>query len=361
MIEAFFKYVNEVEGGITGKQGTVTVKVMVADTQYDVKKAKESWARARDAGAITGFHLMSGLAEGLIDDVEKDKIPLVSGSWGLKAPWSEWQYGSGHPGLPDCTATEGVLGAQKIAESLGKPKPTIIGTMSTDAPFEPMFFIGIDAWMKENGVTIKRETFPAGSPDLTVNLLRLKNAGVQAVYGICTVADMATMNKDIARMGWKDVTVNHSNCTGAADLVRIGGWEYLEGRYFTNFYVPIDADPKYQGPGHTLARDLFKKYRPNEPVTDNGIYGLIGALVMKGAIKTALDSVPPDKLTGATLKAEGLDKLTNLDMMGLTSNISYKPGNDHPGPNNARVWKVEGKKLVAVGDWFQYTKIKPKV
>jgi hypothetical protein len=57
--------------------------------------------------------------------------------------------------------------------------------------------------------------------------------------------------------------------------------------------------------------------------------------------------------------------LNNLDMMGLCYNISYKPGNDHPGPNNAHIWKVDKTlkdgKLAGVGDWFQYTKIKPKV
>ena len=100
---------------------------------------------------------------------------------------------------------------------------------------------------------------------------------------------------------------------------------------------------------------------PGETVTDNAIYGLIGALVIKGAIETALDYVEPANLTGATLKEFGLDKLTDNDQMGLCFNITYTPGNHHPGPNHAHVWKVEGDGLVGIGDWFEYTKIKPKV
>ncbi len=150
MAEAFVREINEVEGGIFGKKGGVKLKLMVADTNYDVAKAKESWARAKEEKAkfIVAFHLMSGLAEGMIDDSIRDQIPMVCGSWGLKGPWNEWYYGAGHPGLPDCTATEGILGAFEIAKAEGKPKPTKIGTMSSALPFEPMFFIGNEQWIK---------------------------------------------------------------------------------------------------------------------------------------------------------------------------------------------------------------------
>jgi len=360
MAEAWVSHINMVEGGIFGDKGGVTLRLMVADTHYDVARAKESWARARDAGAIVAFHLMSGLAEGMIDDALRDKIPMVCGSWGLKGPWCEWYYGAGHPGLPDCTATGGVLGAREIAKSLGKPMPTKIGTMCSDLPFEPMFFIAIDDWMAKEGITIHREVFPAGAPDVTVNLARLKDAGVESIYGICTPADMATMIKDINRMGW-DVPVNHSNCTGTADVAALIGWDQMQGVYFSTWKVPVDVAPEFQGPGHKFARELFAKYRPGEIVKDNAIYGLASLLVIKGAIETALDYVEPDKLTGATLKEFGLDKLTDNDQMGVCYDITYKPGNHHPGPNHAHVWMVKGEGLVGIGDWFEYTKIKPKV
>jgi len=363
MMEMWVKHVNEVKGGLFGKKGGVKLKLEVADTHYAVARAKEAWARARDMGMITGFHNMSGLAEGLVVDAERDKIPLVCGSWGLKAPWSEWMYGTTHPGLPDTLATEGILQAREIAKATGKPAPTKIGTMCSAAPFEPMFFFGNADWIKQQGITLSRESFPMGAPDVSVNLLRLKDAGVQSIYFICSVADMVTANKDLKRIGW-DVEVHHSVCSAVADLAAIGGWDLIEGRYFCSTYTPIDTESKYQGPGHKLIREIAQKYRPTEPVRDYYIFAMTGCLIIQGAIEKALDEITPDKLNGEALKTYGLDRLNNLDMMGLTYNVSYAPGNDHPGPNRDRVFLVKkglpDGKITPVADWIEFTKIKPK-
>ena len=87
---------------------------------------------------------------------------------------------------------------------------------------------------------------------------------------------------------------------------------------------------------------------------------MTGCLVIKGALEKALDDVAPEDLTGQTFRDYGLDRLNNLDMMGLSFNISYRPGNDNPGPNHDRAFEAKGGKLVPAADWVQFTKIKPK-
>ena len=43
---------------------------------------------------------------------------------------------------------------------------------------------------------------------------------------------------------------------------------------------------------------------------------------------------------------------------GQARDILPAPGRQSIGIG---VWKVEGEKLVGIGDWFEYTRIKPKV
>jgi len=198
----YTKYINEVKGGITGKQGTATIKIDIWDTKYDVAKAKEAWTAGKEKGWVAVGHLLSGLAEGLVGEAEKDHIPVLCGSWGLKAPGSKWMFGTAHAGLPACGAGEGVMAGIKVAEALGKPKPKKVGFIGGDAPFGPMFAMGIDDWCKEQGVEVKAVLFPCGSPDVTADLLRLKDWGAEWLYGTCPISDHYVVQKCLKAMGW---------------------------------------------------------------------------------------------------------------------------------------------------------------
>lgn len=206
----YTKWINEVQGGVSGDMGTVKIKIDIWDTKYDVAKAKEAWVAGVEKGWVAVGHLLSGLAEGLIDEAERDHIPVLCGSWGLNAPGSMWMFGTGHAGLPACGAGEGVMAGIKVAEALGEPKPTKIGFIGGDAPYGPMFAMGIEDFCEEQGVEVNAVLFPCGSPDVTSYLLGLKEWGAEWLYGTCPVSDHYVVQKCLRAMGW-DVGLTVAN------------------------------------------------------------------------------------------------------------------------------------------------------
>lgn len=353
----YLYHLNETKGGIAGKKGKVKVKYLSYDSQYVAAKAKDGFAKLKEQDLAIWTQCASAHSDALVTDYEKAKIPLVTGSQGIASLWSDWAYGNYHSGIANMIRTW-ILWQKGIWEKAGKPGGTLVlGTVTTDEPYVPLALWEIDAFVKQQGIRLVKETFPKGTTDASPQLLRLKEAGSRSIYVLSSAPGAVVVLQSAKAM---NLNIPLTNCAAATlgDVIALGGPKLAEGYQGEYFFEPMSTDPKRKGSvGLKLARDLWKKNHPNESPNDMYINGVLSGMVIAEGIRLALDAVPPEKLSGEAIKTSGLDRIKGFDGMGLTKPISYVK-DDHIGPKQVRYWVVRGGFVEPISDWMPTTTFK---
>jgi ABC-type branched-subunit amino acid transport system substrate-binding protein len=353
-VKDYLEYLNEAKGGITGKNGTAKFKVLSYDSQYVAAKAKDGFARLLGQGMDVCTQCASGHSDALKMDYESAKIPLVTGSHGIASPWSDWAYGNYHSGVANMIRTW-IVWLKKDWEKAGKPGGTLVlGSIETDEPFVPLAMWDINTFIKEQGITLVRETIPKGTTDASPQLLRIKNGGAKAIF-VTSSAPGAVVVLNSARAMKLNIPLTQCAASTLGDIIALGGAELAEGYQGEYFFEPMSKNPKIEASaGLKLARELWQKNHPNQRPNDMYLNGMLSGMVIAESARLALDTVTPDKLNGEALKIYGLDKIKNYDGMGLTWPITYSPG-EHTGPLHVRYWVVRKGFVEPVSDWMPTT------
>lgn len=350
----YLNYLNESQGGISGKNGKVRIKYIAYDSQYVANKAKDGFARLQEQGMAVWTQCASAHSDALIADYEQAKIPLVTGSLGIASPYSDWAYGNYHSGVANMIRSW-IVWVKQDWEKAGKPGGTLVlGTVTTDEPWVPLALWDVDAFAKEQGIKLVKETFPKGTTDAGPQLLRLKDAGAKQIYVLASATGAVVVLKSAKAMS---LGIPLTQCAAATlgDVIALGGPELAEGYRGEFFFEPMSKDPKQAAsPGLKLARELWNKHHSKETPNDMYINGVLSGMVIAEGIRLALDAVPPDKLTGEAIKVQGLDRIKGFDGMGLTKPITYTK-DDHIGQKQVRYWVVRGGFVEPVSDWMPTT------
>lgn len=350
----YLYYLNEKDGGIAGSKGKVKIKYLAYDSQYVATKAKDGFARLQEQGMLVCTHCASGHSDALRSDYEQAKIPLVTGSHGVASPWSDWAYGNYHSGVANMIRSW-IVWLKNDWEKEGKPGGVLVlGCLATDEPFVPLSRWDLDSFVKEQGIKLVTETIPKGTTDASPQLLRLKEAGVKGIFVLSSAPGAVVILNSAKSM---NLNIPMTQCAAATlgDVIALGGPELTEGYQGEYFYEPMSKSPTFEdSPGMKLAKELWKKNHSGERPNDMYVNGILSGMVIAEGIRLALDMVPPEKLDGEALKKYGLDRIKNLDCMGLTKPISYVP-DDHIGPKHVRYWVVRNGSLEPVSDWMPTT------
>ena len=352
----YMEYMNE-KGGIEGKKGKVKIKVLSYDSQYVTAKAKDGFAKLRAEGMIVLTHCGAGHSDALLADHERAKIPLVTGSLGVASMWSEYVYANYHPGIANMIRTWAMWVKSKW-EKEGKPGgKLILGAVESDEPWAPLSLWDIDKFCKEQQLEIVTDKMPKGTTDATPQLTRVKKSGAREIFVLSSGPGSVVVLKSARSMGF-DVPLTQCAATTLGDLIDLGGAELVEGYQGSYFYQPIIKNPKIPDcEGMKLAKMLWKKNHPGQKPRDMYINGLLSGMIIVEGIKLALNEVPPEKLNGEALKKYGLDNIRDFDAMGLTTPISYIPGDldSHIGQRHVRYWVIRNGYGEPVTDWMPTT------
>ena len=352
----YIDYINE-KGGIEGNKGKVKVRYINYDSQYVAAKAKDGFARLSAEGMIVLTHCAAGHSDALLRDHERAKIPLVTGSLGVASMWSDWVYANYHPGIANMIRTWAVWVKSKW-EKEGKPGgKLILGAIESDEPWAPLALWDIDTFSKEQQIEIVRDKMPKGTTDATPQLTRLKKSGAREIFVLSSGPGAVVVLKSAKSMAF-DVPLTQCAASTLGDLIDLGGADLAEGYQGSYFYQPISKNPKIpDSEGMKLARMLWEKNHPGQKPRDMYINGLLSGMIIVEGIKLALNEVPPEKLNGQALKKQGLDKIRNFDGMGLTTPISYFPGDldSHIGQRHVWYWVVRKGYVDPVTEWMPTT------
>lgn len=349
----YLAYVNDTQGGISGKNGKVKTKYLAYDSQYVATKAKDGFARLRQQKMAVWTQCASAHSDALIADYEAAKIPLVTGSHGIASLWSDWAYGNYHSGIANMLRTW-IVWAKSDWEKAGKPGGSLVlGAVTSDEPFVPLALWEIDAFAQEQGVKLVKETFPKGTTDAGPQLLRLRDAGVKQIYVVASASGAVVVLKSAKALG---LNVPMTQCAAATlgDVIALGGAELAEGYQGEYFFEPMSQDPaRSSSAGLKLARELWAKNHPREAPNDMYVNGVLSGMVIAEGIRNALERVKPGDLDGEAIKA-GLDRISGFDGMGLTRPITYAK-DDHIGQKQVRFWVVRKGFVEPVSDWMPTT------
>lgn len=367
LIAYFHEYVNKEKGGIpyldpkTGKvKGKVKVEVLYADCRYELPLFKSAYRNFLDKGVVLCHSTSSPALEGLKKDFKRDKIPCFQTSSNTVAHWPpEWIYGN----RPSFADDLGVY-VDWILENWKEKRAPRIAVVFYDGPFGRSVLWGGPQYAKSKGIEVVAEEPIAPMPmDTTSQLLRIKQAKADFIIGNVLGSQAAVILKDMKRMGLK-IPFGTCTDTDAGELVSLAG-EAAEGAYvINNTYTGWDesrASVKWMN-------EHFRKYmrgRPGYDVEKKPYPDMVWAIgwiigtVMEESLRLAMETIPPDKLTGKNIREHGIHRVKDFDCHGLQKSITYNAGVDHRGSEYTVIHRVKNLKDSMVTGWIKAPRLLP--
>lgn len=191
---------------------------------------------------------------------------------------------------------------------------------------------------------------PTAPIDVSTQLLSLNKAGADWIYSSWLAPQVATVCKDLARLGLKDKIKYVGSCpTGDVFLKRLAGKD-AEGFISLHSYSTFDEDP------NALWRKLFKE---NNRKAEDMAYGypqmVCGTMTILEAYRRAIKKVGWDGLNSDALSA-ALESLKDFD--AWTAPVTYS-SNRHSHSKLRMVQWRKGKLLPITG-WTEAPDMNPK-
>jgi len=110
-------------------------------------------------------------------------------------------------------------------------------------------------------------------------------------------------------------------------------------------------------PAMAKMTEYVKKYHPEDFGNMDYIVSWAASLIVIETLKLAIDEVGIDKLTPQAVEQYGLKKLSNYNVGGLHSPVSYVSG-DNRLAKAVRIFQIENGDIVPVSDWVEAPLIK---
>ncbi|TSA53547.1 MAG: ABC transporter substrate-binding protein [Planctomycetaceae bacterium] len=322
----YFKYVNEVKGGVAGH----TIEMLLVDTAYKVPEAVAAVRKfaVRDkVDMIATWSAGSGIAAKPI--IQKYKIPTINYS----TSWEILQQPVAYMYLPfgsyklDCYAVmEYILAIHK-----GKEAPKVGLLTYNNAYGRSIHKPSVEYAKKRNINIVAIEEFPARTVDLTTELLRLRKKGAEYVFMQMLPAAIITTFKCADRIGYNPAFLGTWTSTDP-DFFKLGKG-LIRDRLRIQFPggLPVDKTP-----GIKLMEELWKKYKTVEKFDASYWEGVVVGMIMERAFERANKKY--GKINSETVN-KALESFSNEDFGGLVPNITYTK-TDHGASFKARIVEV---------------------
>src|SRR6266852_6232180 len=143
-------------------------------------------------------------------------------------------------------------------ETMKKSKP---GLLLENTPWGQSNETGLTKWFGEKGIkAVGVERFNWGDPDMSPQLLRLKNAGADHIVLVANAPEGAQVLRSRAKLGWDTAMISHWGISGGRFAELTG--ELSDGVIFLQTYTFFG---KQNERGQALLRALKEKYGVKGP------------------------------------------------------------------------------------------------
>ena len=202
--------INAKGGVLGGRKIELVIRDEEGNPSKGVTAARDVIEREKAVAVFGGLHSPVGLA--MMPVFHELKVPYV-GTWAAATGITR------NPNKPNfmfrVSANDDTVDhflAKHVSESLGKKKP---GVILENTPWGASNQEGLTKWFaKMNVQPVGFEKFNWNDPDMTPQLLRLKNGGADAIVMVANAPEGAQVVKGRAKIGWNVPTVSHWGISG---------------------------------------------------------------------------------------------------------------------------------------------------
>jgi branched-chain amino acid transport system substrate-binding protein len=334
-MEAYFRHVNEEEGGVHGRK----LRLIVKDDAYDATKTPAVVAELVDGERIFALLGGNGTANCLAvkDYIALKFLPWVnpgSGARVLTSPVNAYVFST----LP-AYVTEGRVLAKYAAENLPATK---YGLLYQDDAFGREGQEGLRLGLRNTGKEIAvARTYTVGDSDLSETAQSFKDDGVDLIFVWTIVEGAAALVKGIDTIeGYRPQIVASQILSDPVMFELAGaGWE---GAIVASS-VP---EPDSGEPGAVRAHPIIEKYGDGIQFGTYALWGLSRAEVLVEGLRRSGRELTRLKLI------QSLESIKDWDENFLSHPISFSEDN-HLGLNAVKLSKAEGGTLVHLSDWME--------
>jgi len=322
----YFKYVNEVKGGVDGRE----IEMKLVDTAYksaEAIAAVRKFAVSDRVDMIATWSAGAGLSAKPI--IQRYKIATINYS----TAWEIVQDPIGYMYLPfgsyqlDCYAVLEYIKA--VHRGGGKPK---VGLLTYNNAYGRSIHTPSKEYAEKHGIDIVSiEEFPAKTVDLTTELLRLKKKGAEYVFMQMLPAAIITALKGADRIGYEPAFFGTWTSTdpGFFDM----GKGLIRDRLKMQFPGGLPSD---NSEGMKVMEELWKRYKTVDSFDASYWEGVVVGMIMERAFIRAKEKY--GKITRENIN-KAMESFDNEDFGGLVPAISYSKTN-HEGSFTARIVQV---------------------
>lgn len=334
-ISTYFKAINE-KGGVYGRK----IKFIVEDNSYQVAKTQAAYKKLKDRDGIFCMvgNIGSSPVESLFPLLERDKIPLI-GSISVHSPDAIPRYV-----FPAYTPYryQSKLIVDYIVDTLGEKQPKI-GVLRNTTDFGLRGLEGVQEQVKNyNGPQVVDVSFPPGAADVSAQVLKLKESGVDHIVYAGLMRAIASALMEGRKIGWQPhwFSLNPGLSVHVLKISQ-GAAEYGQGLKGTLNYSLLTDN---QVSKEFIAN--LKKYYPDKQPTVYAFamgYGA-GDMLVEG-LKRAGKDLTREKLIVAMETFKGYNN-------GRLPPQTFGPGN-RICSKKAYFVKAQDGKLVQMTDWME--------
>jgi branched-chain amino acid transport system substrate-binding protein len=323
----YFRYVNEVKGGVSGNK----IEMISVDTAYKVPEAVaavQKFALQDKVDMIATWGAGEGLAAKPI--VQKYKIPTInySTSWEILEKPFEYMYLPFGSYKMDCQA---VLEYIKAIHK-GKDAPKVGLLTYNNAYGRSIHEPSKEYAAKLNINIVAIEEFPPKTVDLNTELLRLQKAGAEYIFMQMLPSTIITAFKSADRVNYSPLFLGTWTSTDPDFFKMSSG--LIRDRLVIQFPGILPTD---KAAGMDVMKELWKRYKTVEKFDASYWEGVAVGMIMERAFIRAYEKskdINPETINAA------MESFRNEDFGGLIPKVTYTK-EDHGASFTARMVKVK--------------------
>jgi branched-chain amino acid transport system substrate-binding protein len=325
-IQDYFRYVNEVKGGVGGNK----VDLTVVDHAYKVPEAikyVKKFCTSDKMDIIATWDAGSGIMAKPI--IQKYKTPNINFSTyqGILKPPVDYAY------LPYGAYTMDSYAVLEYIKNIHKgsaaPK---VGLLTYNNAYGKSIHDASNEYAAKNNVNIVSiEQFPPKTLDLNTELLRLKDKGAEYIFMQCLPSAILMALEAADRIKY-DVPFFGTWTSTDPDFFKRGKG-LIRDRMHMQFVggLPVDGTP-----GIELMKELWTRYKTVSSFDASYWEGVIVGMIMERGFQRANEKF--GKIDSETIN-QALQTFRNEDFGGLIPNVTYTD-TDHSGSWKARIVKI---------------------
>ncbi|MFH2129609.1 MAG: ABC transporter substrate-binding protein [bacterium] len=322
----YFRYVNEVKGGVAGHKINLTVVDSAYKTSEAVKYVKK-FSTQDKMDMLATWSAGSGImAKPLI---QRYKIPNINYSTYqgiLKDPVAYAYLPFGSYIMDSYAVLEYIKGIHK------GPNPPKVGLLTYNNAYGKSIHEPSKEYAAKNNVNIVDiEEFPPKALDLNTELLRLKDKGAEYIF-VQNLPSAILMALQAADRASYDVKFFGTWTSTDPDFFK-RGQGLIRDRVYMQFPGCLPGD---DAPAMKTLEMLWERYGTVSKFDASYWEGVAIAMIMERAFERAYER--DGKINSETIN-NALESFRNEDMGGIVPNLTYTP-TDHSGSFTARIVQV---------------------